>query len=754
MIEVDPRFKASSARSRKRRHKRIALLAGAGAGSVAVLSLFFWLLVVREGGDPADLPLDGSALVQVELEGDESAAAAPVRGSTAFVDIPGDPMILTFAEGAVARGRRVAGTEALPVYRVGPMRPDRLTLVGDDLIAREQRLMTTLPSSREDFAFFQAQRSAAFDTSIGAAQPAAIGGEDLGDFGDSWGESLETGRDGADFFRETLIQNTTSISYVRPEQRRRAIYEDLVLRVRVDQPFEEVLTSNGFPPALAAKLAADASALRPVFKTIPAGSVLAIRLDEERGKRPLQISLYVDGSLAGSLTRLRDGRVRAGADPWIGQDLSRLGLRDDTGDDAVDAQVRLLDALYSAAIRNGIPTTLVGEAISLISQAHDLEGFASDGDKMSFLYAPEGRLGAGQILFIGIDGPSGRKSCYVVATRAGGYSCAGQGGMGVGMGGGLVTPVSGTMSSPFGPRRHPIFKTVKNHNGVDWAAPTGTPVMAALDGQVKSAGVGGGYGNLIILSHQNGLETRYAHLNAFAEGLKPGNPVTAGDLIGYVGTTGRSTGPHLHFELWSGGQPVNPLTYGGGGSGSRAVDALVEQIIKVESAGIATARNSRSTATGLGQFIESTWLRMMRDYEPELVATMSRADLLALRTDPELSRRMVMNLARENESYLKTRGHQVTAGRLYLAHFLGPVGADRALKAPDEATVLEIMGAAVVNANPFLRGYKIADLEAWADRKMRGRGQAAPTVVASAPRLTAEDREFMRIVDLILQEAS
>ena len=179
-----------------------------------------------------------------------------------------------------------------------------------------------------------------------------------------------------------------------------------------------------------------------------------------------------------------------------------------------------------------------------------------------------------------------------------------------------------------------------------------------------------------------------------------------------------------------GGGAVDPLTFAGGGGG--AVDALVNRIVQVESGGNAAAKNPLSTATGLGQFIESTWLRMMRSYRPDLASRMDRRALLALRTDPALSREMVRNLARESESYLRVRGHQVTPGRLYLAHFLGAEGADRSLRNAPDATVLAVMGAGVVAANPFLRGMTNGQMQAWADGKMRG-GGAAPTAAAPRP---------------------
>jgi murein DD-endopeptidase MepM/ murein hydrolase activator NlpD len=109
-------------------------------------------------------------------------------------------------------------------------------------------------------------------------------------------------------------------------------------------------------------------------------------------------------------------------------------------------------------------------------------------------------------------------------------------------------------------RKHPIYGFHRKHTGVDFGAPTGTRVKATGDAIVSFAGRKGGYGNLVILRHQNGYETYYAHLNGFSKGIRRGTPVDQGDIIGYVGSTGASTGPHLHYEIRIAGNPHNPLT--------------------------------------------------------------------------------------------------------------------------------------------------------------------------------------------------
>lgn len=114
------------------------------------------------------------------------------------------------------------------------------------------------------------------------------------------------------------------------------------------------------------------------------------------------------------------------------------------------------------------------------------------------------------------------------------------------------------ISSRFGGRVHPILHTYRQHAGVDFSAAYGTPVRATADGIVTRVGRDGGYGNLIELRHANGIRTRYGHLSGFARGLRPGARATQGETIGFVGSTGLSTGPHLHYEFLINGRPANP----------------------------------------------------------------------------------------------------------------------------------------------------------------------------------------------------
>lgn len=780
-MQADPQFKAAAAPAARRRAARMRRRF---VGAVVILGLiatagWFGRSLWPFGGndaDPALMAEAGDQPMQVEL-GEQTGQ--PIRVETPFVDIAGDPMILRFETEGAARARELSGPPTLDAVRFGPVLPGRFVLVEDEMVVKERALMTALPSSREDFAFFQATQSLSYQASalpspgtgprVEDAPAAPLGDTVVANVEDaSWGESL--GAEATVSYNETVIQNTTSIAYVRSESSRQPVFKDIVLRVEATRSVADVLASNGFPADKATNFLTVAEPLLPLLSAMPAGHIVAIRYRPDKANpEVLNLSLYNLGGYIGSLSRVAPGRYVQGADAWIEDDLPKLASAQGGAEPLAVQNFRLLDGFYSAAIRNGVPTNLVGEAIVLMSKNFDMESIAAEGDKMTLLYAPEAADSGGgpaQILFAGIEGPSGNKTCYVTVNAAEGgiYTCFRSDGGGTGTAGGLVgglvTPVQGTLTSKFGPRFHPILKVTKLHAGVDWAAPTGTPVVAPSPGTVVFSGDAGTFGNMVSIKHDNGLESRYAHMDSIAPGAVVGARLNTGDAVGAVGTTGRSTGPHLHFEVYQNGVAIDPLNAaaapvpvvgGGGGVASAAVETLTDVIIQVESGGNSTARNPLSSATGLGQFIESTWLRMMRDYRPDLSANMTRQEVLDLRLDPTLSRDMVMNLARENESFLRGKGHEITAGRLYLAHFLGPAGASQALSAQDTQMVLAVMGAGVVGANPFLTNYTIADLKAWADRKM-GTAPAAGSVAVAAP-IPPEVKVYMDVVNEILAEA-
>lgn len=773
-IEIDPTLTATGQRARKRRRRR-QVQRGAMFGLFMLLmgGLALW---VR--GGPSDVggqSDDGAVLVQVEQSGADQVVVS-AAGAESFLDIRGAPMILTLAEGPSAMGsRRLQSPQAIGVQRFPPR--TEFSLIEDALLDPHQRVQLAIPSSSGDLAAFNARRETSFDDPSGMIGAGDIDTGNIENGGlaegagavaqaglrvnvesgsGSWGEVIGAADDEvggqAVSYVETQIEDTTTTGLSSPPKERDLLFSETLEHIDSSVTLRDVLVSRDISEAEADRLIgalrreASAAGL-PVesLLTLPPRSLVAMRLDVHRHDAViLQISLYGPEGYLLSLAQPRAGRFVAGADPWFSRNLRREANKAIAARGA-QGQLRLKDAVYSTALRQGMPSDLVGELLVMLARVQDLEQIADEKDRLRILYAADGEgPPAGRIAYAGLSGPEIDLQCYVSrADRQGApFACvdprkpemAPAAAVASGLMPGFIVPVSGTKTSGFGPRVHPILKKTVNHNGLDWGAPVGTPVQAAAAGKIVRLERQDAYGNVVYIDHTGGFQSRYAHLNAFAQGMSAGQEVQAGQLIGYVGTTGRSTGPHLHFEIRLNGVPLDPAGGGHGSHGSDAVEALVARIIQVESAGNAQAKNTRSTATGLGQFIESTWLRMMKTYRPDLARSLDTAAQLGLRFDPALSREMVTNLARENEAYLRTRGHAITPGRLYLAHFLGPGGADLALataRTRPDASVLEVMGSGVVGANPFLTGWSLADLAGWADRKMGKPGLPVPTVAAA-----------------------
>jgi hypothetical protein len=184
---------------------------------------------------------------------------------------------------------------------------------------------------------------------------------------------------------------------------------------------------------------------------------------------------------------------------------------------------------------------------------------------------------------------------------------------------------------------------------------------------------------------------------------------------------------------WIGGSnsysPLDSLEQPNAGA---AVDAVVERIIGVESGGDPNAKNKRSSATGLGQFLDETWLDMIRAHRPDLAKGRSRDEILELRRDAKVAREITARFTERNAGMLRKRGLPVTPGTLYLAHFAGSAGALAILSAMESDDAAQVMATAdatgrtkrekIIKANPFLERFTVADLRSWADRKMRVSG--------------------------------
>ena len=220
-------------------------------------------------------------------------------------------------------------------------------------------------------------------------------------------------------------------------------------------------------------------------------------------------------------------------------------------------------SVYEAARGGGMSPNLVVELIRLFSFSIDFQRDMREGDQLEVLFTrrfdENNQLAEeGDIVFAALTNRGKRYAYWRLAHDDGTHGYYDDEGRSVQR---LLmkTPVDGArLSSRFGMRRHPILGYTRLHRGLDFAAPRGTPIYAAGDGQIVALGRNGDFGKYIRIRHRNGYETAYAHMNGYARRLKKGVRVKQGQIIGYVGSTGLATGPHLHYEVLRHKKPVNP----------------------------------------------------------------------------------------------------------------------------------------------------------------------------------------------------
>ena len=229
------------------------------------------------------------------------------------------------------------------------------------------------------------------------------------------------------------------------------------------------------------------------------------------------------------------------------------------------AQGVIDDSIYRAASANDIPDPALAEYIRVMGFSVDFQREIRSGDAFELLYEQQTDQITGEVVTTNLHYAglmlSGKQLGFYRydhdGSRVGWYDREGNSAART-----LIrTPISGArLSSSFGMRKHPISGYNSMHRGVDFAAPTGTPIIAAGSGVVSEAGWYGSYGRYIRIRHNSTYDTAYAHMSRIARGITPGARVEQGQVIGYVGSIGRSTGPHLHYKILVNNRKVNPLT--------------------------------------------------------------------------------------------------------------------------------------------------------------------------------------------------
>lgn len=231
----------------------------------------------------------------------------------------------------------------------------------------------------------------------------------------------------------------------------------------------------------------------------------------------------------------------------------------------VAAAGHIQTSLYGDASAAGVPPPIIAGMIRVLSHEVDFQRQIQPADRFEVLY--ERRVdsagevaGNGDVVFASLTLSGKRMPIYRFETHAGTYDYFNDRGESIRRGL-MRTPIDGArLSSGFGLRRHPILGYTRMHRGVDFAAPSGTPILAAGEGVVTRAERNGGYGIYVRIRHDATYSTAYAHLSGIARGIARGTRVRQGQIVGYVGSTGSSTGPHLHYEVHVHGEQVDPLS--------------------------------------------------------------------------------------------------------------------------------------------------------------------------------------------------
>ena len=274
--------------------------------------------------------------------------------------------------------------------------------------------------------------------------------------------------------------------------------------------------------------------------------------DSDGPAKLLGLSLRTGPATAITLSRTFDGalRLRELAEP----------VRDET----TVAQGKMQGSLYQSAASAGASPTITAEVVKLFSHKLDFSRDIKPGDQFRMVFdrkvTESGKtVETGELLYAEIGAKGQTTRFYRFDSKSGPAEFFDETGKNI-RGFLLRFPIDGArITSRFGARRHPILGYTRMHQGIDFGAGSGTPILSAGAGVVSFSGRAGGYGNQVRVRHQGGWETSYSHMSRFAKGLKKGQRVAQGQLIGYVGTTGLSTGPHLHYEIALNGRKQNPI---------------------------------------------------------------------------------------------------------------------------------------------------------------------------------------------------
>lgn len=342
-------------------------------------------------------------------------------------------------------------------------------------------------------------------------------------------------------------------------------YAEDVIPVRQDTPIATLLANSGYSRAQASAIA---GALGPRLgsDTIGEGGVLRIGI-LQKGEQATVIRCSVYRHARHNLTIALDDKQQF-VDGEAPPELDAVRTAFETGAPPVQTGrdlPRVYDGIYRAALSYGMDQAMTSRVVKLLASSVDFQAQLKPTDSLEAFFSVSGEEGKAtrdsELLYVKAHFGDTETRFYRFQDPAdNSIDYFDENGKSIRQFL-LRNPVpNGIFKSPFGMRRHPILGFARMHTGVDWAAPRGTPIIAAGNGTVEKAGWdSGGYGNQTLIRHANGYVSSYNHQSAIAKGVKPGAQVRQGQVIGWVGSTGLSTGPHLHYELIVNGNKVDPL---------------------------------------------------------------------------------------------------------------------------------------------------------------------------------------------------
>ncbi len=360
-----------------------------------------------------------------------------------------------------------------------------------------------------------------------------------------------------------ITQENVSISNRLMEDETNSGFSEDIIPFRADSKIIDALNKSGYEGEDADNIAEALSKLMNSPR-LKAGSVLRVGvMSSEKEDHIVRVTLY-NGTTHIVTVALDDQKQYVPSDEPEMTPLLQTAFDDSAPAPTIRGELpSVYDAVYKAAFAYGMTNDMARQLVKMLANDVDLQSKISRSDSIeAFFSLPEDSDSANdesQLLYVSANMGGATRKFYRYQSPEGNVEFFDENGRSAQQF--LIRkPVpNGVFGSPFGGRRHPILGYVRMHTGVDWRAPRGSPILAAGNGVVEKAGWANGYGNQTIIRHANGYQTSYNHQNAIASGVTPGARVRQGQLIGYVGSTGLSTGPHLHYEVIVNGAKVDPM---------------------------------------------------------------------------------------------------------------------------------------------------------------------------------------------------